>query len=301
MATGKTVIIIAGPTAVGKTSIAIEVAKHFQTEIISADSRQCFKELNIGVARPSEEELRQVKHHFIASHSIHEKVTAAAFEAYALQKTNEIFQKNNVVVMVGGTGLYIKAFCEGMDEIPEVPDVVRNEIVDQYEQKGIEWLQQQVRHLDPKFYAVGEIKNPQRLMRALEVFKTTGRSVLDFRKEKKTKRDFTIKKIVLHLPKEQLHKNIENRVDKMMEMGLLEEVRSLIPYQHLNALQTVGYKELFDYFNGKVDLAGSIALIKRNTKQYAKRQMTWFRKDKEYHWMEPEAQNVIEQTMLNRI
>jgi tRNA dimethylallyltransferase len=175
-----------------------------------------------------------------------------------------------------------------------VPDAVRNEIVNQYEQKGIEWLQQQVRHLDPKFYAVGEIKNPQRLMRALEVFKTTGRSVLDFRKGKKIKRDFTIKKIALLLPKEQLHKNIENRVDKMMEMGLLEEVRSLIPYQHLNALQTVGYKELFDYFNGKVDLAGAIALIKRNTKQYAKRQMTWFRKDKEYHWMGPETQNVIE-------
>lgn len=294
MANEKTVIIIAGPTAVGKTSVAIEVAKHFQTEIISADSRQCYKELNIGVARPSEEELNEVKHHFIASHSIHEKLTAAGFEEYALQKAEEIFQKNNVVVLVGGTGLYIKAFCEGMDEIPEVPEAVRYEITNQYQQRGIEWLQQEVQRLDPKFYAVAEVKNPHRLMRALEVFKATGKSVLDFRKGEKAKRDFNIIKIALQLPKEELHGNIENRVDKMMALGLLEEVRSLIPYQHLNALQTVGYKELFDYFNGEIDLPSAVALIKRNTKHYAKRQMTWFRKDKEYYWTTPSPAEIIE-------
>jgi tRNA dimethylallyltransferase len=297
MANEKTVIIIAGPTAVGKTSVAIEVAKHFQTEIISADSRQCYKELNIGVARPSENELKEVKHHFIASHSIHQKVTAATFEEYALQKANEIFQRNNIAVMVGGTGLYIKAFCEGMDEIPEVPEIVRNEITNQYRQKGIDWLQQETQRLDPGFYAVGEIKNPHRLMRALEVFKATGKSVLDFRKGEKAKRDFKIMKIVLQLPKEELHRNIESRVDKMMEMGLLEEVRSLIPYQHFNALQTVGYKELFDYFNGENDLQSAIDLIKRNTKQYAKRQITWFKKDKEFHWMKPDAQELAEWMM----
>lgn len=294
MATKKTVIIIAGPTAVGKTSVAIEVAKRFQTEIISADSRQCYKELNIGVARPSENELKEVEHHFIASHSIHEKVTAATFEKYALEKANEIFQKNDVAVIVGGTGLYIKAFCEGMDEIPEVPEVVRNEIANQYQQYGMEWLQKEVENLDPSFYKVGEIKNPQRLMRALEIFKATGKSILDYRKGEKLERDFNIVKIALQLPKEDLHRNIETRVDKMMEMGLLEEVRSLIPYQHLNALQTVGYKELFDYFNGETDLETAIALIKRNTKQYAKRQVTWFRKDKEYHWASPVAHNVLE-------
>lgn len=294
MTATKTVIIIAGPTAVGKTSIAIEVAKHFQTEIISADSRQCYKELNIGVARPSADELTEVKHHFIASHSIHEKVTAATFEEYALQKANEIFQKNNVVVMVGGTGLYIKAFCESMDEIPEVPEVLRTEIADQYKQLGLEWLQKEVERLDPEFYSVGEVKNPHRLMRALEVFKATGKSVLDFRKGEKAKRDFDIVKIALQLPKEELHHNIEIRVDKMMEIGLLKEVRSLIPYQHLNALQTVGYKELFDYFNGGNDLQTAIALIKRNTKQYAKRQMTWFRKDTEYHWTSPAVKDVLE-------
>lgn len=294
MANDKTVIIIAGPTAVGKTSVAIEVAKRYKTQIISADSRQCYKELNIGVARPSEDELKEVKHYFIASHSIHQKVTAATFEEYALQKTHEIFEKSNTVVLVGGTGLYIKAFCEGMDEIPEVPEFVRNEITSQYQQQGIEWLQQEVQRLDPKFYAVGEIKNPHRLMRALEVFKATGRSVLDFRKGEKAKRDFNSIKIALQLPKEELHRNIENRVDKMMELGLLEEVRSLIPYQHLNALQTVGYKELFDHFNGEIDLPSAIALIKRNTKHYAKRQMTWFRKDKEYHWIKPSPVEIIE-------
>jgi tRNA dimethylallyltransferase len=298
MATKKTVIIIAGPTAVGKTDIAIKVAKYFRTEIISADSRQCFKEMNIGVARPSPEELSQVKHHFIASHSIHEKVNAVTFEQYAIKKSNEIFGKNDVVILTGGTGLYIKAFCEGMDEIPEVPEVMRNEIVEQYKQHGLPWLQEQLRQLDPKFFEAGEIKNPHRLMRALEVFKATGKSILDFRKGKKVKRDFNIIKIALQLPKEDLHRNIETRVDKMMQIGLSEEVRSLIPYQHLNALQTVGYKELFDYFNGEIDLQGAVELIKRNTKQYAKRQLTWFKKDNTYQWIEPDHINPSEISLI---
>lgn len=283
----KKLIVIAGPTAVGKTSAAIEVAKYFQTEIISADSRQCYKEMNIGVARPTESELKEVPHHFIATHSIHEKVTAAIFEKYALEKTNQIFQTRDVVVMVGGTGLYLKAFCEGMDEIPEIPELIRNEIITQYKQHGLEWLQRQVQHEDPKFFEVGEIKNPHRLMRALEVTKATGRSILDFRKGEKAKRDFDIIKIGLQLPKEELHDNIETRVDRMIEMGLLEEVRSLLPYQHLNALQTVGYREVFDYFNKQIELPVTLDLIKRNTKQYAKRQVTWFKKDKHYQWIEP--------------
>ncbi|MBO9682745.1 MAG: tRNA (adenosine(37)-N6)-dimethylallyltransferase MiaA [Flavisolibacter sp.] len=294
MATKKTAIIIAGPTAVGKTSVAIEVAKHFGTEIISADSRQCYKELNIGVARPSEDELRQVPHHFIASHSIHEKITAATFENYALEKADEIFHKNDVLVLVGGTGLYIKAFCEGMDEIPDVPEAVRAEVIRLYQQNGLEWLQQEVARADPGFYSVGETKNPQRLMRALEVWQATGKSILDFRKGKKEERDFDVVKIALHLPKEELHRHIETRVDKMIETGLEDEVRSLIPFQHLNALQTVGYKELFDYFNGETDVHTAIALIKRNTKQYAKRQMTWFKKDQQYRWLQPDAREVIQ-------
>jgi tRNA dimethylallyltransferase len=283
----KTVIIIAGPTAVGKTAIAIEIAKLFGSEIISADSRQCYKELKIGVARPSSEELKSVPHHFIASHSIHETINAGVFEQYALEKTKELFQKDDVVVMAGGTGLYIKAFCEGIDAIPEVPENIRNEIILSYEANGLGWLQEQLRNTDPHFYAVGEIQNPQRMMRALEVFQATGKSVLEFRRGKKIKRDFNILKIALELPKELLHNNINGRVEKMIESGLLEEVKALLPYQHLNALQTVGYKELFDYFNGKLSLTDSLSEIKKNTRQYAKRQLTWFKKDKEYSWFQP--------------
>jgi tRNA dimethylallyltransferase len=283
----KTVIIIAGPTAVGKTGVAIEIAKHFSTEIISADSRQCYKELNIGVARPSEVELASIPHYFIASHSIHQTVNAGVFEQYALDKTEQVLKDKNLLVMVGGTGLYIKSFCEGIDEIPSIPETIRNEIVADYNQYGLSWLQEQVKKSDPEFYAVGEIQNPQRLMRALEVFKTTGKSILYFRKGKKAKRNFNIIKLALELPKEALHQNVNTRVDAMIEAGLLNEVKSLMPYQHLNALQTVGYKELFDYHNGKVHLADAIASIKKNTRQYAKRQLTWFKKDKEYTWFHP--------------
>jgi tRNA dimethylallyltransferase len=247
---GKTVIIIAGPTAVGKTAIAIEIAKLFGAEIISADSRQCYKELRIGVARPSEEELFEVPHHFIASHSIQQTTNAVAFEQYALEKTKELFEKKDIVVMVGGTGLYIKAFCEGIDDIPQVPDVIREEIIASYNEHGLSWLQDQVKQVDPEFYASGEIQNPRRMMRALEVFKATGKSVLEFRKGKKAVRDFSILKLALELPKELLHQNINNRAEKMMDEGLLKEVESLMPYQHLNALQTDGYKELFEHLNG---------------------------------------------------
>lgn len=283
----KTVIIITGPTAVGKTAVAIDVAKHFQTEIISADSRQCFKEMNIGVARPSIEELQQLPHHFIASHSIQDEVTAATFEQYALKKTEELFQKHDVVVMTGGTGLYIKAFCQGLDEIPEVPPEVRNIIIAKYKQYGLSWLQQEIKEKDPEFYKKGEIENPQRMMRALEVVEATGHSILHFRKGKKTVRDFAIIKAGLELPKEELQQRINNRVDKMIADGLLDEVKNLLPYKHLNALQTVGYTELFDFLENKKTLAKAIEEIKIHTRQYAKRQMTWFKKDKEIEWFAP--------------
>jgi tRNA dimethylallyltransferase len=280
----KTVIIIAGPTAVGKTAFAIQVAKQFNTEIISADSRQCYKELNIGVARPSPEELNEAKHHFIASHSIHEEVTAAMFEQYALQKAEELFRIHNTIVMVGGTGLYIKAFCEGLDTIPAVPKEIREKIIEEYEQKGLQWLQQEIQQKDPAFYKKGEIQNPQRIMRALEVVEATGQSILEFRKAEKANRSFAIKKTGLELPKEELHERIHKRVDQMMEAGLPEEVKTLIPFKHLNALQTVGYKELFDYLDNKISLETAVEQIKTNTRQYAKRQMTWFKKDKDISW-----------------
>lgn len=291
----KTVIIIAGPTAVGKTGVAIKIAKHFQTEIISADSRQCFKELNIGVARPSPEELQQVKHHFIASHSIHEEVNAAGFEHYALKKVNELFQQHDVVIMVGGTGLYIKIFCGGIDEVPIINTEIRNVIVTNYNNGGIEWLREQVEKNDPVFFLEGEIQNPQRMMRALEVKLSTGRSILSFHSRLKKKRDFNIVKIGLQLPKEELHQQINNRVDKMIEQGLIDEVKNLQPFRNLNALQTVGYSEIFEYQDGKISLDQAINDIKINTRQYAKRQMTWFRKDKEIKWFHPfEVQKIKE-------
>jgi tRNA dimethylallyltransferase len=286
LAKNKTVLIIAGPTAAGKTFVAIELAKKFETEIISADSRQCFKELNIGVARPSEMELQTVKHYFIASHSIHDPVNAVSFEQYALKKVNKIFQVHNVAIMVGGTGLYIKAFCEGMDEMPGVPAEVRKSIMMNYEKNGLEWLQRETQKKDPAFYKTGEIQNPQRLMRALEVAEATGQSILEFRKREAVQRDFNIVKIGLELPKDELHRNINTRVDRMIEAGFVEEVKRLLPYKHLNALQTVGYAEIFDYLDGKTSLKDAIELIKTNTRQYAKRQVTWFKKDKDISWID---------------
>jgi len=297
LAKNKTVLIIAGPTAAGKTFVAIELAKKFETEIISADSRQCFKELNIGVARPSEMELQTVKHYFIASHSIHDPVNAGSFEQYALKKVNEIFQAHNVAIMVGGTGLYIKAFCEGMDEMPGVPAEVRKSIMMNYERNGLEWLQRETQKKDPAFYKTGEIQNPQRLMRALEIAEATGQSILEFRKGKAVQRDFNIVKIGLELPKEELHKNINTRVERMIEAGLVEEVKRLLPNKHLNALQTVAYSEIFDYIDGKTSLKDAIELIKTNTRQYAKRQVTWFKKDKDINWIDARS---IDLSVLSR-
>ncbi|NCU02998.1 MAG: tRNA (adenosine(37)-N6)-dimethylallyltransferase MiaA [Chitinophagaceae bacterium] len=283
----KTVILIAGPTAVGKTAVAIQLAKHFSTQIISADSRQCFKEISIGVAKPSEQELQEVKHYFINSHSIHETVTAAAYEKYALDAAAEIFKTHDIAVMVGGTGLYIKAFCEGMDEIPAVEDNLRNELQQQYNALGLEWLQQQLKQHDPLFAAQGEMQNPQRMLRALEVVRSTGASILSFRKGEKQQRSFQIIKTGLDLPREELYNRINERVDIMMNDGLLEEAKKVYPLRQLNALQTVGYRELFDYFDGNSTLEKSVEKIKQNSRHYAKRQLTWFRRDEEMKWFHP--------------
>lgn len=281
----KKVLVVVGPTAVGKTAYAIELAKQYGTGIISADSRQCYKELNIGVARPSPSELQEVPHHFIASHSIQQDINAADFEAYALEHCHQLFKKNDVVVMVGGTGLYIKAFCEGLDAIPATDPQVREEIIAAYQQNGLSWLQSALQKEDPAFYSAGEIQNPQRMMRALEVVRTTGQSITSFKTGIKKLRDFDIEKTGLELPREVLYQRINKRVDEMLTNGLVEEARSLIPYQHLNALQTVGYRELFDHFNGSTSLERAIELIKQNTRHYAKRQMTWFKKDTAVRWI----------------
>jgi len=285
----KTVIIITGPTASGKTSLSIRLAQRFNTSIISADSRQCYTELNIGVAKPSPEELAAVKHYFINSHSIHREVNAAGFEQYALHAANEIFQKNDIAIMVGGTGLYIKAFEEGLDLIPEIPAELRNNINQQYIANGLQWLQQEVEQQDPEYYASGEIMNPQRLLRALEVKLTTGRSIRAFQKKNPVQRDFHVIRYAIDIPKEQLHQNINSRTDQMIRDGLEKEAAELLPYRHLVALQTVGYTEMFEYFDGKISFDETVERIKISTRQYAKRQFTWIRKTPSVNWVKPDV------------
>ena len=282
-----TVHIVVGPTAVGKTKYAIELAQKLNTEIISADARQCYQELNIGVARPSSFELATVPHHFIASHSIQDTVNAGVFEAYALAKATELLAKFGSVVVVGGTGLYIKAFAEGIDQIPAIDPAVRNQIQRDLTSKGIDWLQDQVKQLDPAYWAsadLGEQQNTQRLSRALEVKTGTGQSILSFQNHTKKTRSFNIQKIGLEMPREQLYDRINQRVHKMVQMGLEEEVKALRPQFHLNALQTVGYQEWLPYLEGNQSKEAVIQAIQQNTRHYAKRQLTWFKKDTEINW-----------------
>ncbi len=282
-----TVYIVVGPTAVGKTKYAIELAQKLKTEIISADARQCYQELNIGVARPSELELATVPHHFIASHSIQDTVNAGVFEQYALAKTETLLALYGSVVMVGGTGLYIKAFVEGMDQIPTIDPAIRLQIQEDVSNKGMDWLQAQIQKMDPEYWAMadqGEQQNTQRLSRALEVMIGTGKSILRFQQQQKKTRPFNIQKIGLELPREQLYERINQRVLQMVETGLEEEVKSLLPQFHLNALQTVGYQEWLPYFKGEQSRDEVIQAIQQNTRHYAKRQMTWFKKDTSIEW-----------------
>lgn len=283
----KTCIIILGPTAVGKTALAIDVAQHFQTDIISADSRQCYRELNIGVAKPSAAQLERVKHYFINSHSIHEQVNAATFEQLALNWCEDIFSRNDVAVMVGGTGLYIRSFCEGLDEMPSISPEVREAILSSFTKYGMEWLQEQVKQQDPHFFEEGEVQNPQRLMRALEVKMSTGQSILTFRSAQARQRPFNIIKLGLDIPRQQLYAQINSRVKHMMQEGLLNEATALFPFRSLNALQTVGYTELFEHIEGRITLDRAVELMMQHTRNYAKRQLTWFRKDEAVNWFSP--------------
>ena len=289
-----TVYIIVGPTAVGKTSFAISLAQYLQTEIISADARQCYGELNIGVARPSLEELSQVPHHFIASHSVNDTVNAQVFEYDALAKADKLFKTHHSVVMVGGTGLYIKAFCEGLDMIPAIDPAIRENIIKQYEKLGLRWLQKEVSVKDPMYWAKGEQQNPQRLMRALEVVLGTGASIISFQKKNKVTRPFNIVKVGLELPRAQLYEKINQRVLTMVDNGLEQEVRNLAPHFHLNALQTVGYSEWMPYFEGEILKEKVIENIQQNTRHYAKRQMTWFKKDLDITWYSPNEINAAQ-------
>lgn len=294
----KTCIIILGPTAVGKTAFALQLAQSLSTEIISADSRQCYRELNIGVAKPSNEELSQVNHYFINSHSVTETVNAAVFEKYALEKAKTIFDNSDYAVMVGGTGLYIKAFCEGMDEIPAIKEGVREVVTAGYKEHGLVWLQNELRIKDPAWFETGETQNPQRMMRALEVMISTGKSIRSFLIVKKKARPFNIIKIGLEIPREKLYQQVNSRVENMMKAGLLNEVEGLVQFRNMNALQTVGYCELFGYLDGNVSLEEAVQAIQLNTRHYAKRQLTWFKREKDVEWIHPD---IPIDSIINRI
>jgi tRNA dimethylallyltransferase len=285
---GKKLIVLVGPTAVGKTAAAITLAEHWNTEIISADSRQIYREMEIGTAKPSAEELSRIRHHFVNFKSIEENYNAGQFGRDATELINQLFEERNVLILCGGSGLYIKALLEGFDEMPEIHEDLRKEIIEKYTQKGLAWLQGEVEKIDPDYFALVDVRNPQRLMRALELNLSSGQPMHILRKKKKIELPFQVTKIGLELPREELYQRIDLRMDQMIERGLFEEATRFYPQRHLNALQTVGYQEIFGHLEKKYDREEAIRLLKRNSRHYAKRQMTWFKKDQEIRWMRPE-------------
>ncbi|WP_194974054.1 tRNA (adenosine(37)-N6)-dimethylallyltransferase MiaA [Aquiflexum lacus] len=284
----KHLLVIAGPTAVGKTETCLNLAGFFQTEIISSDSRQFYKEMDLGTAKPSQEELSVVPHHFIDSLSIHEEYDVKKFEHDTMQLLQNLFQKHDVVLMTGGSGLYIDAVCHGFDDIPDLDPSIRKQLISDYGEKGVEYLQVMLERIDPVYYNLVDRNNPQRLMRALEVGIGTGKPYSSFRKNKKNIRDFQIIKIGLERDREELYQRIDQRMDLMIEKGLFEEAEQLFPLRHLNALQTVGYSEIFGFLEGKYNKGEAIRLLKRNSRRYAKRQLTWFKRISDMKWFHPD-------------
>lgn len=290
----KTLIVIAGPTAVGKTALAIKLAQRLNTEIISADSRQFYRQMSIGTAKPEAAELSQAKHHFINSHSITDNFTVGDFEKQALELLDELFKTHEQLIMAGGSGLFMQAVTQGFDELPVADPLTREQLNQDLSAKGIHHLQEKLKFADPAYFKQVDLNNPQRLIRALEVFETTGRPFSSYRTAAVRKRPFQTLKIGLNLQRELLYERINHRVNAMIKQGLIEEARALLPYRHLNPLNTVGYTELFDYFDGKTDLTTAIELIKQNTRRFAKRQLTWFRKDKDIKWHMADQANLTD-------
>jgi tRNA dimethylallyltransferase len=280
----KYLVCVLGPTASGKTSLAIQIAQHFNTHILSADSRQLYKGLDVGTAKATPEELAAAPHHFIDTLNITEEYNAGQFEREALALLNELYLTHNVVVLAGGTGLYVQALLQGLDEFPSIPNEVRQQVRNDFDTKGLAWLQQEVLRLDPEFYAIVDQQNPSRLTRALEVCRASGKPYSSFRSGKAKQRGFTPILIGLEWPKEALYDRIDARVDMMLEQGLLEEARQFLPHKNQQALQTVGYEELMRYFAGEYDLPEAIRLIKRNSRHYAKRQKTWLNRVEGITW-----------------
>ena len=288
-------IVLLGPTGVGKTDISIDLAALFNCDIISADSRQLFREMSIGTAVPSDNQLNTIKHHFIRFLSVEDYYSASLFERDVLDLLPRLFSRNNIVLMSGGSGMYIDAVCNGIDDIPDVDPVVREKYISRYKEEGIEGLRVALKLLDPEHYAKVDLKNHKRIMRALEICETAGRPYSSFLKKRKRKRDFRIVKIGLERTRDDLYNRINSRVDNMVKAGLEEEARLLFKFRNLNALNSVGYREFFDFFDEKISREKAIELIKRNSRRYAKRQITWWGKDKDIRWFQPErVQDIIE-------
>lgn len=291
----KTLIVIVGPTGSGKTDLSIRVAEHYACPIISTDSRQFYRGIPIGTAQPEREQLERVEHHFIASHELTDEFNCGAYEVAALKRLDELFAERDYVVAVGGSGLYVKALCEGMDDLPEVEPALRSELASRLKIEGLEALVEQLRELDSAFYEVVDRKNPARVLRALEVCIATGKPYSSLRTGVKHQRPFNIVKVGVNMDRTVLYERIDRRVDIMVEMGLEQEARAVYPLRHLNSLQTVGYREMFDYFDGTISRDEAIELIKRNSRRYAKRQLTWFGRDEQIEWFLPtETKKIIE-------
>ncbi len=289
----KTLIIIAGPTAVGKTDLCVQLAQKLDTEIISADSRQFYRELNIGTAKPTIEEMKGIKHHFVNSHSIEEYFSVGDFERDSLAVLEKIFVKKDVAILTGGSGMFIKAITNGLDYMPDADLELRESLMQRLNNEGLEPLQKQLLFLDPEHYEQMDIQNSQRVVRALEVCISSGMPYSSFREHKKVERPFKIIKICLTRDREVLYKRIDKRMDQMLTNGLVEEAKYLLPFKHHNALQTVGYKEVFDFLEGQYDYNEMVRLLKRNSRRYAKRQITWFKNQDEFMWFDAENKKEI--------
>ena len=287
MSTNRRLIVVVGPTASGKTDLSIALARHYNAPILSTDSRQVYKGLPIGTAYPSAEQLQAVEHHFIAERELTEDFNCGQYEKEALERLDTLFKSVNTIVAVGGSGLYIRALCEGMDSLPEADATLREQLATRLQNEGVECLSDQLRELDPEYYQVVDRNNPARIMRALEVCLSSGQKYSELRKGERKERDFQIVKIGVSMPREQLYDRVNRRVEMMIAAGLEAEARSVLAYRHCNSLHTVGYSEMFDYFDGKTTLDEAIEQIKRNTRHYAKRQMTWFRRDEQIAWFAP--------------
>jgi len=293
MNTIKKLFIILGPTASGKTALSILLADKLSTEIISCDSRQFYKELKIGAAPPSKEQLQKIKHHFIQHLSIKDNYNTGQYEEDAIKKISSLFKTYDNLILVGGSGLYIDAICNGLDNIPKTPEEIRDRINNEFTEKGITWLQEKIKHIDLDFYKQSDINNPQRLKRCLEVYQNTGEKLSSFYKKEKIKRDFKIIKIGISTERENLYNRINQRVDQMVKSGLIDEAKKLFQFHKFNALNTVGYKELFNFFDNKIDKETAIEEIKKNSRRLSKRQMTWFKRDKQINWFKINQENEI--------